>query len=416
MKRLLRAIWAVISSRVLTPLVIGFFLLLYIGIAFGTDDALIALMEFTRTNLFLEFLLALLPLNSLCRVVTETAGYLGRRQALRGRIIDVPPEQFDETVTLPATPFTAELESRLAAELFKTRRTENVLAAWRGFNNFPARMLYLLGTFCLFAGILVSLTTRMSDRSAIIEGEPLSAGGGVERIALEKSRGLILARELSIHVAQSDSGTGGRVFGLYPPSLYQGAFVYPRYLGVALYLRFSAPDLPGGFEKHGILSIYPPGKEDSVVIPNSPYRLVLSMEEPADGSDPYTTGKLSFVFKLLKGNTALFSGRAPTGGEFVRDGYRLEFPDARRMVITDFIRDNGVLLIWAAVILFLAAGFAWPLVRVFSPRREMLFIRRPDGMIACSRAEGRGRSHVGVFHEALDLLEARTPDMTSFKE
>ena len=437
MKRLLRAIWVVISSRALTPLVIGFFLIIYIGIAFGTDDALIALMNFTRPNVFLVFLLALLPLNSACRLVTETARHLKRRVVLAGNAGDVPPGLFDETVSLPVFPpdaavlpipnprspipevtapassATAELESRLVAEGFKTRRTEYVLAAWRGFSTFPARLLYLLGTFCLFAGILISLTTRISDRSAVIEGEPLSAatgGGVVERIVLEQSSGLILARKLSIQVAQSDSGTGRRVFGVYPPSLYQGAFVYPRYLGVALYLRFSAPDLPTGFEKHGILSIYPPGKEDSVEIPGSLYRIVIGMAEPGDGSDPYTTGKISYLFKLLKGNDVLFTGRVPTGGSFARDGYRLEFPDSRRLVITDFIRDYGVLLIWTAAILFMVAGFIWLPVRVFFPRREFLFIHRPDGINACSREEGRGRSHGGVFHEALDLLEARTPD------
>ena len=157
---------------------------------------------------------------------------------------------------------------------------------------------------------------------------------------------------------------------MYPPSLYGGSFVYPRYLGLALLLRFSAPDMPTVYETHSFLNSYPPGKEDSVTIPGSPYRIVFSIPEPDAGSDryiSYMTGSVTLQFKLLKGKEVLFTGSAPAGGEFVRDGYRLALPDVRRMVVTDFIGDYGVLFIWAAALFFVAAGCLWLPVRVSSP-------------------------------------------------
>jgi hypothetical protein len=414
-KRLLRSVWAVLSSRATSPLVIGFFLLIYIGIAFVTDETLITLMEFTRRSVFLAVPLALLPLSSVFRLLKETGVYLKRRRVLAGSILDVSQDYFDEMVELSAPLPFAELQSRLAAGGYKTHHTGNVLAAWRGISIFPARMIYLAGTFCLFAGILISLTTRGSHRVTLIEGEPIpvSAGGGrVDRIVLEESSGSILARKLSMEVIPPNSANGKKVFGLYPPALYRGEFVYPRYLGIGLFARFSAPDLQTGYEKHCILNIHPPGKEDSIEIPGSSYRIVFSLAKPDDGSDPYVTGRMTFLFKLLKGKDVIVKGRAPSGGEFVQDGYRLAFPDSRRLVVTDFIRDYGVFLLWTAGMLFLVAGCIWLPVRFFVPRREMLFRSDRDAIHAFSRAEGGARRHVGVFHEALDILEAKRPSRT----
>jgi hypothetical protein len=132
----------------------------------------------------------------------------------------------------------------------------------------------------------------------------------------------------------------------------------------------------------------------------------LSMAQPVDGSDPFITGHVTFLFKLLKGKDELFAGSAPVGGEFVRDGYRLAFPDCRRMVLTDFIRDYGVMLVWTAAALFLLSGCIWLPVRVLAPRREMRLMYAGDVLQASSRAEGARRKHGGVFHEALDYLES----------
>jgi hypothetical protein len=389
----------------------GFFLLLYIGIAFVTDETLIALMEFTRRSLILTALLALLPLNCAARMVQETLIHLGRRRALAGKAAEPPDGAFDDAVRLEAAPAFADLARRLESAGYRTRSSEGTLAAWRGVNLFPIRMLYLAAVFCLFAGILISLSSRDSQRGAIIEGERLTSpsgkGGRVERIVLANSSGPILAKTLDIEVAAAEPGGEKSVFGLYPPALYGGEFVYPRYLGVGLHLRFTAPDLPAGFETHSILNIHPPGKEDTVEIPESPYRIVASLLPSEDGSDPYVTGRMAFRFKVLKEKQVVLEGSAPSGGEAAGNGYRLSFPDSRRLVITDFIRDYGVLLIWAASLMFLVAGCIWLPVRLLLPRREMLFACAAGAIASFSRAEGQRRKHEGVFNEALDSLETK---------
>lgn len=412
MKRLLTALFAAVSSRVVPPLIIGFFFLLYVGIAFFTDETLITLMAFTRRSLILAAILALIPLNFAFRIVRETLGQRAMHRALTGKTADDMSELFDETVELPAGPLVPELESRLAAEGYTTRRSGNVLSAWCGMSIFPARILFLAASLCLFSGILISITTRTAHRQMVIEGEPLpmpdGVGGRVEQIVLANSSGPILSKTLSIEVAPVLSGQGKRIFGIYPPSLYGGSFVYPRYLGLAVLLQFSAPDLAAGYAKPAILNCYPPGKEASEIIPGSPYRIVFSIPEPDAGSDRYLsfmTGNVTLHFKLLKGKDVLFTGSAPGGGEFVRDGYRLSFPDIRRLVVTDFIGDYGVLFIWWAALFFGAATVLWLPIRTLFPRRGMLF-RFDQGITTVySLAEGGARKHAGVFHEMLDMID-----------
>lgn len=415
MKRLFSALLSVASSRALPPLVIGCFFLLYIGIAFFTDETLITLMAFTRNSVILAALLALIPLNYVLRILQETARYHKIHRVISGKSADVMTELFDETVELPAATPSQELRSRIEAAGYKTRQTEISLTAWRGISIFPVRMLFLTGMFCLFAGILISITTRSAHRQMVIEGEPFPTkegnGGTVERITLENSSGAILSRTLTMDVAPSPAGHGKRSFGLYPPSLYGGYFVYPRYLGLALFLRFSAPDLPAGTDLHCTLNCYPPGKEDNVAVPGSPYKIVFSIPEPAGGSDRYQSymmDKKILQFKLLKGQELLFTGSAPAGGEFVRDGYRLALPDVRRLVVTDFIGDYGVPFIWAVALFFSAAVSFWLPLRIFFPRREMVFTFGSAVTKAGSRAEGGARRHAGAFHEALDQLAARS--------
>lgn len=414
MKRLLQLLLAAGSSRALAPLVIGFFFLLYIGIAFFTDETLITLMAFTRNSRILAGVLALIPLNSALRLLQATLWYLNMRRIVNGKVTSFSPELFDESVELASTHPLRELEARLTAEGYTTLPSHNALSAWRGISIVPARILFLAASFCLFTGILISTATRTSHRQMVIEGEPLPAptgiGGTVERITLASSTGSILARTLTIEVAPSGSGYGRSSFGLYPPSLYGGSFVYPRYLGLALMLRFSAPEMKTGYETSSFLNCYPPGKEDNVPIPGSPYRIVFSIQEPEAGSDRYTsymTGNIPLKFKLLKDTDVVFTGNAPAGGEFVRDGYRLAFPYLRRLVVTDYIGDYGVLFIWGAALLYAAAGCFWLPVRMFFPRREMLFRCEGDVTRGCSRAEGGVRKHAGVFHEMLDLIDAQ---------
>jgi len=411
MKRLLRPALLLFTSRFTPPVVVGIFLLAYIGIAFFTEDALIALMELTRHSAVLVGLLALLPLNALGRVATELRAVLARRRALSGSG-EPCAELFDERVELSGSCDFDDLKQRFAGLGYRTRQAEGSLGAWRGISGSPARLILLAGSFCLFLGILISLTARNSSRGALIEGEPLPApsgnGGVVERIRLAEAPGLILSKSLEMRVAPLGRSAGA-TYGIYPPGRHQGAYVYPRYLGIAAYLQFSAPDLPQGYQTHTVLNIYPPGKDAALEVPNSPYRFVVSMPEPADGSDPYATGRMGIQFKLFKGKDALFSGSVPAGGELVRDGYRVAFPDLRRMVITDFIEDYGVQFIWAAGGLYCLALLAW-LPALCLRRREVLFVRREPGLIlACSRSEGQGMAHGGIFNEALDLMESRNP-------
>jgi hypothetical protein len=409
-KRLLAALWAACSSRVLSLLVLGFFFLFYIGIAFFSEETLTILIALTSTNRFLAAILALLPLNSACRIIVEGARYLERRRALNCSSPGLSPALFDETVELPAYPELAGLEPRLAAEGYRTAARGDFLAAWRGVSLAPARILFQAGTFCLFAGILVSLVGRTVDRQPVVEGmqfpAPSGSAGLVQRIVLKKVPGWFLANELTMEVAEPGTPGRTRELGVYPPSLFAGAFVYPRYLGVALRYRFLAPDLPRGYDKSDVFPLYPPGKESVVVVPDSPYKITLSLAKPEDGSDPYVTGRMDFAFKLLKGSDLLFEGSIPAGGEFVRDGVRFAIPDARRMVITDFVVDYGVLLIWGAGLIFTLAVLAWLPVRLFFPRREMLFKEGEGATLACSYAEGRIRKHAGVFHEVLDRIAA----------
>jgi hypothetical protein len=109
----------------------------------------------------------------------------------------------------------------------------------------------------------------------------------------------------------------------------------------------------------------------------------------------------------LKGNDLLMNGSAPMGGEFSRDGYRLAFPDVRRVVLTDFIRDHGVVPIWAAAILFCLAACVWLPIRCLMPRREILLLAENGGIRAFSLDEGAGRKHARVFHDILDSFVPR---------
>lgn len=418
MKRVLAAVWAALSSRALAPVVIGFFFVLYIGVAFFTEEVLTVLMMLTRKYLVLSAILALVPINFACRAGVDLAGYLKRRRSLTGAAASWDPSLYDETVEVEPSTAIAKLDARLSAEGYRTRGGEGVVAAWRGVSLAPARILFLLAFCCLFAGIVVSLDTRTVTRQSVIEGiqfpSPSGSAGIVQRIFYRLSTGPILAKDLSIEVA----GEGGRVktLGVYPPTIVDGAFAYPRYLGIALACRFSAPDLPSGFASNDVYPIYPPGKEAVVLITGSPYKVALSLERPQDGSDPYMTGRMSFRFKVMKGPDLVLEGSVPSGEEFAKNGIRFAIADARRMVITDFVVDFGVLLIWMAGGVFCLALLTWLPLRLLFPRREMLFRATAQGITASSHAEGRGRAHTGVFHEALDFLAARQHESRLFAE
>ncbi len=413
MKRLSSFIRNALCSRFLPPVVIGIFFLLYIGIAFFTDETLITLMAFTRASKALAALLALIPLNSALRLALEVARHLRRRRALRGGEVKELPPLFDESVELASASLPEELAGRLAAAGYTVRRSQGSLAAVRGVGIFPARLCYLAASCALFAGILLTTTSRSAQRGMVVEGEPFPAPNGapalVESIRLAPATGSLLARTLTIEVAPLQPGARRSSFGLYPPSLYGGDFVYPRYMGISLQLRFTAPDLPQPFENQASLNLYPAGKEGSVAVPGSTYRLDFSFDPPPEGGDRYASYMAepkTLQVKLIKGQDLLFSGSLPSGGVLLRDGYRIEVPAAKRLVVTDFIRDYGVLCVWAAGMLYLAAAALYLPLRSLSPRREMLFVVAAPLVAAHSRAEGKRSAHAGVFHDALDMLDA----------
>jgi hypothetical protein len=408
-KKLVEAVRAALTSRFTSPIVLGLFLLVYVVIAFGTDDALTALIALTSQSRLLQLLLALLPLCALFRLF-EAA----RREFVRGRLISgtraaEPDGLFDESVSLPGGGSFERLKERLDDEGYRTVARDGLLSARRGASCMLPRLLFLGAICCLFAGILISITSRTTHRAPVVEGEPFptaTGGGGlVSHIGLLNGTGAVLSRVLDIRIEATETGEPAQRFGLYPPALHRGNFVYPRYLGFSPIIRFSAPELPAPFQGPVPLSLYPAGKEDSAEITGSPYRLVFSVEPLPDGRDPFQVGTASFRFKVLKGDQLLETGSTPVGGQFARNGFQLSVLESRRMVLTDFVHDYGVLLIWGALLLFGAALLLWLPLRTLSPRREMLFLAGEDGINAFSRVEGRRTRHGGVFHEALDLLE-----------
>jgi hypothetical protein len=376
-------------------------------IAFFNDEALGVLMRLTRDNAILKTLLALVPLNMTARIVMECVEQLRRCRSRKGDLSRLPTGLYHEELDLPETSDFTGLTEQLTAGGYRTVMSGPAFFAWRGYTVFPARLLLLVGALMLSLGIFLSLTTRLSTREAVVEGEPLPqrvANGTVEMIRLEESAGFLLNKNLAINVTlESDNAMSAKEFHLYPPGRVGGEFLYPRYLGVAPQINFSAPDLQPGISIYYTLMLYPPGKEDSAEIPGTPYKLYFTLVPPAD-ADPYITGKFVFHVKVLKAGVRIFEDELPVGGRSGVDGYSLSIPDARKIVAVDFVRDTGVPLVWGASIMLLLSVFLWLPLRFGSPRREILLLRTGGRVHAYSRSEGKTRLHAGVFHEALDLI------------
>jgi hypothetical protein len=409
MRRLLQPLAAVAVSPLLAPVVGGLVGAGYIVTAVFTDDALVALMEALRRYTPLLVAAWLIPVNLAARLVRETVWHLRRRRTRRGTY-PVRRELFDEEVVLARVERDYPRES-LADSGYRVAGSGRRLAAWRGVSVFPVRLLFLAGLCALFAGALLSLTWRTSFWEPLVEGEPLPPTLGVEgtlaQINLTRPRGAwILARDLKLEV---ETLSGPRTFGIYPPGMMNGKLIYLRYLGIAPMIRLSGPGVPAGFGSFFVLSIYPPGKEDTATIPDSPLKLLLSAERPRSGVDPYQSGQFAFSFKAVRDGQVLFEGRAATGETFNAAGYTLAFPDARRTVLVEVVTDPGVPLLWLAALLLVAALVFYVPVRLLFPRREMVFTADGDGVRAGVRSEGRARGNLGVFNEVLDTISA-APD------
>ncbi|ACM18442.1 ResB-like family cytochrome c biogenesis protein, putative [Geotalea daltonii FRC-32] len=408
MRRLLRGFHSIIASRAVTPIILGCFALIYIIIAFYTDETLVALMALVRSNSPLILLLSCIPVNLLAILCRETAQFSDRRHAVRLSAKGLPVGTYQERVFL-GTVQTGLLEKKIEQSGYHYRIKGDSCAAWKGISIFPARFLFLMGSFCLFAGILVSLTTKVSLRDVVIEGEPLPEAvgvrGRVEQITLRQHNGIILSHSLDMDITLGEGDEASvRKFGVYPPGRINGIFFYPRYLGLAPLIEFTPPESGQVFSSYIKLMIYPPGKEDGVQIPRSPYRISFTIIEPMTGAEPYITGKFNLRFKVLKGNDQVSEGTLPLGGTVSRGGYTLSFPDAKKLVAVDFVKDPGLPLLWIAGLLFLGAIVAYIPIRMFAPRREIIFIQRNGSTEVFSRAEGRAAKHRGILHNMLDHL------------
>ena len=210
MKALLVTIRATLADRAVTPLVLGLFFVIYVGIAFFTDEALTTLLDLTRHSIVLSVVLLLVPLNLLARLIEETALTWRKRRLARGGEEGVLPGMYDEVVNIPRRGDLDLLRERLAAAGYTTSRTSTTLAAWCGVARFPARLLLLAGGCCLFTGIVLSLTTRVTHRSTVIEGEPLpqaaGEGGLVQRLRAPATVSLSPCSRMSSGVMAWTSG------------------------------------------------------------------------------------------------------------------------------------------------------------------------------------------------------------------
>lgn len=407
MKGVLQTMLRAISSRAVMPLVLAIFLLIYIGIAFASEEALITLMELTRKSLLLQALLAIIPLSAALRFAADGAALLRRRRLLvEPAVGDIPGGVFDETVTMPSSIPRERLGERLAAVGYTVRSGDGFLSARRGVSLAPLRLLLLAATVLLFGGILLSVTGRGTMKLPVIEGEtlewPPGRGDRVERITLREEPGLLLARTLAVELLSP--GGGRSTMGIYPPARYHGSWFFPRYLGIAPLVRFSADGLPGEEEMHYLLAIYPPGKEDKADIPGTPYRLAISLVPDTGGGDPFITGRMSFAVRILKGDSQVHAGTVPLGGELRGGGCRVAFAGFRRYVATDLVRDHGVLPIWVAMAAIGISLACWLPIRLLFPRGEMLFLFRDGVVHAGSSSEGGRSRHAALFHDSLDFL------------
>jgi len=407
-KRVFTAIISISASRTVTPVVIAFYMMLYIVLAFGTDEVLVTLMELIRKSILLQFVFLLVPLNCVARIIKEVLAYNNRRKIFAGDCRDIQDGYFPEEVVLEGVVKCDSVRELLSSSGYKINCLNDRLIALQGISLAPVRIIGFVATALLFIGVLLSLTTRQVRREAIIEGEQLPAvmgNGTVDRITLKDTSGIFLSKTLSI-----DATFEGRTshFKLYPPSFFRNSFVYMRYLGMAPLVTFKAPDLSAPVSSYLILMLYPPGRNDTAEIPDTDYKVLMSLDSPLDGSDPYEKADGIFRFTIMKGKEALHSGQAMVGQAYRYGGYEISFTDPRRVVMADLVVDRGITLVWWGGVLIVVSSLFRVVIGVFSPRREMLF-RVEGGNLHCrSFAEGGFAGHAGVFHEAVDILHLMT--------
>lgn len=405
MKQIFATAISLLSHRLLPPAVYALFLMLYVAVAFFIDDALIMLVQLVDHNPLALGLLVLVAINALIRLALDLRNWqLSRMDAADlsvgicgrygGSIVVAGCLDADETARI------------LTSEGYRVTVGEGFVSARRGVSLLIPRLLWRLTVFLLFVGVALSLSSRSSQRIPVIEGEPLQVPGApprtVERITLEETPGhWFLQRRLAITLLSPDGERD--VCGIYPPGRLGASFLYPRYLALAPLLSVSVP-VSGVTEGYQLIMLYPPGREDEVVLAGD-YRLKLVIPPREGGGDPFVSGRFDLHVRLLKGGQLLSEGDIPFGGRFEANGYSVALLGARRYVVTDFVRDYGVFCIWTAFAALFASMILYLPLRWIWPRRLMLFAADGEGGVrAWSRSEGRTRRHEALYHDLLDRI------------
>lgn len=406
MKRTLLALISLLSHRLLSPAVCALFLLLYIGIAFFTDETLVTMVQLIGHNPLALGLLALVAINALLRMIAGIRRWRIARKVAAGLLPADCGLMGRESIAVAGLLDIDETARILRAEGYRVAVRESFVAARRGWSLLCPRLLWRLAVCLLFAGVVLSLSSRQSQRVPVIEGEVLELAGTaprtVERITLEDAPGhWFLQRRLAITMAAPDGGRDS--YGIYPPGILGNSFLYPRYLAVAPLLRITEPGI-GVSEGFQLIMLYPPGREDMVAL-SGEYRLKLAILPREGVADPFVSGRFDLHVRLLKGDQLLSEGDVPFGGRFESNGLSVELLDARRYVVTDFVRDYGVLCIWMACAAALLAVTLYLPLRLIWPRREMWFSSDGQGGVSawCS-SEGRTRQNEALFYDLLDKI------------
>lgn len=407
MKLIFARIVTTMSHRLLLPVVCALFLTLYIAIAFFTDEALVTLVQLVGHNPLALGLLALVVINASFRMAGDLRSYLTSRQAVAGAAPAAVEGVFAQSLAVSGQLDTDEVGRILGGEGYRVTVRDGSIAAVRGVSLICPRLLWRLALLLLFAGVALSLSTRTSLRMPVIEGEPLQVGGvaqfTVARIALEDTPGhWFLQRRLTVGLADGEGRQSA--FGIYPPGMVGDSFLYPRYLGVAPLLRLNAPGVTEPFEGYQLIMLYPPGREDKVELINGYHAQFVILQR--DGMpDPFVSGRYDLHVKLLKGDQLIAEGDIPFGGRFEADGFSVELLGSTRFVVTDLVRDYGVLFIWLASAVALLAFMLYLPLRCLCPRRVMLFFAYSEGrIVACCSSEGKRHRHEALFHDMLDRL------------